>query len=782
MSRVGCVFAVRMAAVFAATILTAAAATAQSPESLFPRPAELEPAVRFWTRVYTEVDTDSGFIHDSLRLDIVYQTVSASSNLSPRERRRRIERSLSTYKNILTKLGGGARTNLSEEEQRVFELFPKGTNNGEFRNAAGRLRFQLGQADRFRAGLIRSGAWKPYIYKVLEERGLPRELAALPHVESSFDPTAYSKVGAAGLWQFMRSTGMRYMRIDQVVDERRDPFFATHAAARLLEDNHSLLQSWPLALTAYNHGVAGMRRAVNQQKTTDIEVIVHKYQSRSFGFASRNFYTAFLAALEIDTHPEKYFGNLTLDPSSPTAAIVMPDYITADTLADALNVREGVLRDLNPALTDSVWSGDKLVPKGFELRLPLATAAVAEDLMAAVAPSERYAAQRPDVQHRVRRGDTLSQIATEYRVSLATLMRINGLSGRSVIRVGQMISLPVGADGIPPASAALAQAVTPTAPAPELGADGSYVVRNGDSIERIATTLGVDAEQLLAANAIGNKNLIYAGQTLRIPTAVGAAPPTEAVLAMVTEPSAAKPAEAALPQGELTAARVVEAPVVAEQPAVVEQAAVEAEIVAALESGALDSLEPEAGETVTGLEAATEVNALSSVQAELAADPSDYLVSTGDTIQVQALETLGHYADWLGIPTQRLRDLNRMSFREAVVIGQKLNLDFSRVDAATFERRRVAYQQQQQGAFFASYRIEDIEDHVIKSGESLWILAERTYRVPVWLLRQYNPDLDLDRVRPGTIVKFPQLRAITDEQPPEPAPNPALETVADRAA
>ncbi|HLF12150.1 MAG TPA: LysM peptidoglycan-binding domain-containing protein, partial [Gammaproteobacteria bacterium] len=141
-----------------------------------------------------------------------------------------------------------------------------------------------------------------------------------------------------------------------------------------------------------------------------------------------------------------------------------------------------------------------------------------------------------------------------------------------------------------------------------------------------------------------------------------------------------------------------------------------------------------------------------------------------------------HYADWLGIPTQRLRDLNRISFREAVVIGQKLTLDFSRVDAASFEQRRVAYQQQQQGAFFSSFHIEDIEDHVIKSGESLWILAERTYRVPIWLLRQYNPDLNLDRVRPGTVVKFPRLRAITDEQPLEPRPTPAVETVADRVA
>ena len=146
----------------------------------------------------------------------------------------------------------------------------------------------------------------------------------------------------------------------------------------------------------------------------------------------------------------------------------MPDYLKADTLADALNLREGVLQDLNPALMESVWAGDKLVPKGFELRVPRATAAVAEDLLASIAPAERYAAQRPDLQHRVRRGDTLSAIAAQYRVSLATLMRINGLTGRSVLRVGQMISLPGGVGRQhPPAQVVLAcRHVAPSPPTP----------------------------------------------------------------------------------------------------------------------------------------------------------------------------------------------------------------------------------------------------------------------------------------------------------------------------
>ena len=725
------------------------AAQAQQPEELFPRPAALEPAVKFWTRVYTEVDTASGFIHDSLRMDIVYTTVRFDDN-SQRERRRRVERATALYRDILSKLGSGTRQGLNAEEQRVLGLFPASTTNAEFRAAAERLRFQLGQSDRFRAGLVRSGTWKAYIYEVLEKQGLPRELAALPHVESSFDPTAYSKVGAAGMWQFTRSTGVRYMRVDHIVDERRDPFLATNAAARLLADNHDVIGSWPLALTAYNHGLSGMRRAVQQQKTDDIATIVAKYQSRSFGFASRNFYTAFLAALEIDTHPERYFPNLRIEPPSDTIAITVPAFVETDTLADALDVRESTLRELNPALMDTVWSGDKYVPQGFELRVPREAGANAATLLAAIPAGERYAAQRQDREHRVRRGDTLSGIASEYRVSLAALMRVNNLTGRDMIRVGQTIRLPVDASAAEPTAvvAAAARAAPPPAAAPaatvaaapaaapaaaEAASSGVYVVRSGDSIERIATRLGVEQAALLAANSIRNKNVIQPGQRLVVPGVAGAdEAAADAALASNTEP----------PQS------------------LADQALATAELTAALAPAVLENGEPADPADEDDGDDPSVVNALATEQAVLAADPSDYSVSPGNKITVQALETLGHYADWLGIPTQRLRDLNKLSFRDAVVVGQALVLDLADTDAQTFEQRRVAFHQQLQSDFFASHRIANIEDHVVKPGESLWALSERTYKVPVWLLRQYNPDLNFDRVQPGTVVRFPRLEAI----------------------
>ena len=140
------------------------------------------------------------------------------------------------------------------------------------------------------------------------DRGLPEDLAYLPHVESSFNTHAYSKYGAAGMWQFMRATGRRFLKVNYVVDERLDPLTATRAAAQLLKDNHKLLGTWPLAITAYNHGEVGMQRAVRKMGTKDIVAIIERYKGRSFGFASRNFYPQFLAARRVARSWRAHFG------------------------------------------------------------------------------------------------------------------------------------------------------------------------------------------------------------------------------------------------------------------------------------------------------------------------------------------------------------------------------------------------------------------------------------------------------------------------------------------
>src|SRR5262249_57227313 len=124
---------------------------------------------------------------------------------------------------------------------------------------------------------------------------------------------AYARCGAAGMWQFSRPTGRRFMRVDSLVDERRDPFASSRAAALYLREVHNALDSWPLAITAYNHGPEGMARAVREVGTTDIATIIRQYDGKAFGYASRNFYAEFLAALQVEQDYQTHFGDLPLD-------------------------------------------------------------------------------------------------------------------------------------------------------------------------------------------------------------------------------------------------------------------------------------------------------------------------------------------------------------------------------------------------------------------------------------------------------------------------------------
>src|SRR6185437_4740176 len=241
----------------------------------FPRPPELERDVQFWIRVYTQIDTDSGYVHDENNLSVVYDTLHFSPNTSQREREREVDAARNRIVASLKRIATGGPQNL--EDQRIRQLWGDEGTPIRLLEATNHIRFQLGQSDRFREGLERAGKWEAHIAETLANLGLPPELAVLPHVESSFNPAAHSKVGAAGLWQFMRSTGRRYMRIDSTIDDRLDPFRSTEAAAQLLEYNYRLLGSWPLAITAWNHGAAGVRRAVETLGTDNIATIVRHY-------------------------------------------------------------------------------------------------------------------------------------------------------------------------------------------------------------------------------------------------------------------------------------------------------------------------------------------------------------------------------------------------------------------------------------------------------------------------------------------------------------------------
>ncbi|MCP5105103.1 MAG: lytic transglycosylase domain-containing protein, partial [bacterium] len=217
----------------------------------FTVPDILKDNVAFWKRIYTEVSLKDGLIHDRDFPLVVYKKITIG-NLRGRRRRQLIRNHMNGIRHSLDIINKRPPTRWGEKEKRIAALFRRYGDMSRLKTARSRLRFQQGQRERFKLGIERSGAYLQYIRRVFKEYDIPQRIIYLPHVESSFNINAYSKVGAAGMWQFMRRTARLYMTVNYKIDERRDPFKSTVAAAKLLKSNYRAIKSWPLAITAYN--------------------------------------------------------------------------------------------------------------------------------------------------------------------------------------------------------------------------------------------------------------------------------------------------------------------------------------------------------------------------------------------------------------------------------------------------------------------------------------------------------------------------------------------------
>jgi membrane-bound lytic murein transglycosylase D len=275
----------------------------------FPRPAAIEPNIKFWVDVFTSYGERDFLIHDRDNVWRVYQVMHVPGDgTPPREEVDAIADYLKTkYISILDKLASGQQPS-SLEEQRVANLF-KGEPLSAYELAAQNLRVQQGMRERFRDGLLRSRYYRPTMERIFLASDLPPELVTLADIESGFESRAKSTAGAVGVWQFTRGTGKEYMRISRYHDDRLNPFTETEAAARLLRSNYDTLGSWPLAITAYNYGTDGMAEA-SSEFHGDYAEIWRKFSGSHFGFASKNYYPEFLAALQVHEYEDEYFPDL----------------------------------------------------------------------------------------------------------------------------------------------------------------------------------------------------------------------------------------------------------------------------------------------------------------------------------------------------------------------------------------------------------------------------------------------------------------------------------------
>jgi membrane-bound lytic murein transglycosylase D len=731
------------------TLLALAPLRAAAQAEPFPEPARLSPAVGFWVRVYTEATTDGGFVHDARLLDVVYEHLRFEGETNRRVRERMVEGRKKEWRAVLERLASGGAPQ-TERERQVVRLFTvalgREPNARDYREAKNEIRFQLGQRDKFRDGLVRSGAYEAEMRQVFRDAGLPDDLALLPHVESSFNVRAYSKYGAAGIWQFMRGTGRRFMKVDYVVDERLDPITATRAAARLLGENYSILGTWPLALTAYNHGAGGMARAVKRTGTNQIDEIVMRYQSRTFGFASRNFYAQFLAARRVIKSYESYFGPVHRDEPQQIDVVTLPFYADVSDLQEKLGVSAQEIADLNPALRPPVFRSGKRVPRGYALRLPAGTMTGDGSTWLAAVPAEmRHVEQHESRYYTVRRGDTLSEIATQNRTTVTALLAQNDLRPRQRIYPGQVLQLP-DRPGAPPKRVEPPVEIVRTAqtePVPP-AVVGKEVKPEPDSpVTPPATEVAIAASQSL-----------------------------EKTTAPAPEPKPAEPEPAVV--AALEPAGVAPSAVEAVNAAEEDEDEAEAEADAAGE-------EPFAAEELTAPEPAlpptappkvTRIAPLEVALAEPAVTRAEEIAAAGapegspfrrvdrERVIVDDDETLGHFADWLEVSPQRLRNLNRLKPGRAIHVGQTLRLDFSRVTPEEFLERRLEYHKGIEEDFFGAFRVTGTVEHQLRQGDTLWVLSHKLYGVPTWLIHRYNPDVDFAKLVPGIKLQIPVVEKL----------------------
>jgi membrane-bound lytic murein transglycosylase D len=275
----------------------------------FPRPKAIEPNVEFWVNVFARHSWRDFILIDRRDVTRVYQVHRLPGDGMPSGSEVTWANSYlrAKWTRILENLAAG-REPMTDDERLAAAMF-KEHPRSELREAVANLRVQQGLRERFREGLIRSRQYRGTMEGIFRAAGLPPELVILAQVESGFHPRAKSHAGAVGIWQFTKGTGKRYMKISRARDDRLNPVRATKAAAQHLRENYDRLGNWPLAITAYNYGVGGTLRAAALYDY-DYEKVVERYEGPRFGFAVRNYYAEFLAALEVHRAEDSYFPEL----------------------------------------------------------------------------------------------------------------------------------------------------------------------------------------------------------------------------------------------------------------------------------------------------------------------------------------------------------------------------------------------------------------------------------------------------------------------------------------
>lgn len=677
---------------------------------------ELRPMVEFWKKIYSQYTTRQVVIHDKDDLTIIYDVVDLdNSGKKPvKERKRKIEAIL----NRLSKNGG---VPTSPEEEEIALKLAHINDRNKYANAVDALRVQLGQADRFKLGLQRSGKYMNYIREVFRSHDLPEELTALPHVESSFNYKAYSSVGAAGIWQFMRGTGRLFMRVDYTVDERRDPITSTDAAARLLRISHNQLGSWPLAITSYNHGINGMRRA-KELHGDDMAVIIRNYRSKSFGFASRNFYTEFLAALEVSRNHHKYFTNVEPEPEYKFKEIILTQNTSATSLVSSVKIPLESLKEHNLSLRPVVWSGKRPIPAGYKLRVPYDSS------------------------------ESRLAMADATLVAKDTRPGSSRKPGDLRITPAAFVKKPKDADTTPAVVEPAAQEDSETPSAEISGQEPKeqpdfHYVKQGETLFAISKKYGTTVEKLASLNGLDRRSRIRPGQKLALESS-GEETESDAPGAILDDTPIEASASVEPSSQELTA--------VAEEIPSDQETATPSE---PAQAGAAPAPVRNVEVAMTGDGLTVNINGK-----VLKVDSSAFAVrqvrpGVGE-IRASVEETVGHYAEWLKVSRKRIAKMNGKGVSRIIKTGGLVKIPLTRKTASkkSFQRNRLEYHMGIIEDFFSEYQVDGEKILTVEKRGSIRDLAlGDSAAPPLWLVALYNPDKQSKTLRQGDTITAPVI-------------------------
>jgi membrane-bound lytic murein transglycosylase D len=500
----------------------------------FPRYPQLTPAVTFWTRIFGEYSENQSVIHSMDYPQKIFKVLDFrddAARMNPVElskvRAREEKIAKDHFDEVLQQVHDLRRSpeQMNSEQRRVFEMYADIPDDNRFRNAIGTLRAQRGLKERTRQALDTSGKYLPTMESTFRGYQLPVTLTRLPLVESSFNVEAYSKAGAAGLWQFIPSSARIYMRLDNIVDDRRDPWTSTDAAARHLKDDYSALGDWPLAITAYNHGRGGISRALTAVGGKTIIDLIERFDGHRFGFASKNYYAEFLAAVDV---ARQYARSQDAPLQRDTLRFDLVEtkhYVPYETLRRLCGADDELFRKLNPAYRPEVIEGKMYVPPGHLIRVPAGSAKSFEVAYSKLSSNERFDAQRAFYQlHKVQRGDSIAKIARHYGVSQSAIVSANGL-GKQHLRIGQIIKVPPHIEQRPgPVTVAVGESKPQQTRAQKraelVEAAKSYPVhkvKSGQTLSGIAKRYNTSVASLREVNNLGDSSHLKPGMKLKIP-------------------------------------------------------------------------------------------------------------------------------------------------------------------------------------------------------------------------------------------------------------------------